>query len=96
MTGNKEYDVAEMLAKMCIRHECKENTCCPVGSAMDCPFHPELLCDDITSEDWILWMYAEEKKCSKNLSRARCAEVRHTLLALLDVFEPHVKTRTAR
>ena len=61
MTGNKEYDVAEMLAKMCIRHECKENTC-PVGSAMDCPFHPELLCGDITSEDWILWMYAEEKK----------------------------------
>ena len=61
MTGNKEYDVAEMLAKMCIRHECKEKTC-PVGSAMDCPFYPELLCGDITSEDWILWMYAEEKK----------------------------------
>lgn len=61
MTGNREYDVAEMLAKLCIRNECNKNTC-PVGSSMDCPFHPELLCGDITSEDWILWMYAEEKK----------------------------------
>lgn len=61
MIGNKEYDVAEMLAKLCIRNNDNEKSC-PVGSSMDCPFHHELPCGAITSEDWILWMYAEEKK----------------------------------
>lgn len=60
MIGNKEYDIAEMLAKLCIRNACNKNTC-PVGSSMVCPFHPELLCSDITSEDWLLWMYEEKK-----------------------------------
>lgn len=61
MTVNKEYDIAEMLAKLCISNNENEKTC-PVRNSIDCPFYPELLCGDITSEDWLLWMYAEEKK----------------------------------
>ena len=64
MTVTREYDVAEMLAKLCIRNACNKNTC-PVGNSMDCSFHPELLCGDITSEDWIFWMYEEEKEMAE-------------------------------
>lgn len=57
MTVNKEYDVAEMLAKQCVRNCLKEYTC-PVKDSIPCPFHPEIVfCHNVTSEDWLLWMW---------------------------------------
>ena len=56
MTVNKEYDVAELMAKLCVRNCPKEHTC-HVNDSMPCPFHPEIVfCHEVTSEDWLLWM----------------------------------------
>ena len=58
MTEDKKMQVAEALTLLCLREVNDENTC-PMGGFENCPF-PEKLCQDITPEDWLEWMEADE------------------------------------